>query len=143
LIFLAKHLYSCMPAYYFSNPEDESEIVEIFQSMNDAHEYHKDGVKWDRVWCNPQLNCHGTEIDPNDSNKFIEKTGKMKGTYGDMIDYSKEMSEKRKDQFGYDPVQQKHFDNYQKSVGKKHLLDKRADKTYENDFISIETEGEI
>jgi hypothetical protein len=42
-----------------------------------------------------------------------------------MMDRSKEMSQRRKDKLGYDPVQQKYFKEYsEKRRGVKHPLDK-------------------
>ena len=126
-----------MPSsYFYSNPADENDIVEVIQSMNDTHEYYQDGVKWDRVWQNPQLNVKGGKVDPFDKKKFIDKTGKMKGTYGDMLDFSKELSEERAAKLGEDPMKRKHFDDYEKKVGKKHLLDKP--KSAENDFMKVD-----
>ena len=43
----------------------------------------------------------------------------MKGTFGDMMDYSSELSQKRAEKAGgIDPVKKKHFENYEKAVGK-------------------------
>jgi hypothetical protein len=107
--------------------------------MTDKHEYIKDGIKWQRVWHNPQLNTEGNiKIDPFDKRRFVDKTGRMKGSYGDLMDYSKELSEERKSKLGYDPVQRKHFDDYEKRIGKKHLLDRKTSNKIENDFISID-----
>ena len=84
-----------MPVYIYKHPKKE-EYIEVIQSMNEDHVYFdEDGLEWNREFTNPQLNCE-SNIDPFDNNAFIEKTGKMKGTYGDMIDLSSEMSEKRK-----------------------------------------------
>ena len=113
-----------MPCYFFSNPMDESEIVEVVQSMSEPHIYQKNGVIWDRVWTSPQFST-STKVDPCDHNGFVEKTGKMKGTYGDLMDYAGELSEKRAEIFGEDPVKRKHYDDYEKKTGKKHLTDKK------------------
>ena len=41
------------------------------------------------------------------------------------MDYSAELSEKRAAlNGGEDPIKRKHFDNYEKKTGKKHLKDK-------------------
>lgn len=81
---------------------------------------------WERVYELPQLNTSGgAKIDPFDNKSFVNKTGNMKGTYGDLMDYSAELSEKRAAQAGgEDPLKRKHFDNYKKQTGKKHLRDK-------------------
>lgn len=104
--------------------------------MTDDHVYFEEGVEWKRVWCNPRVNTVGQKIDPFDSKGFVEKTGKMKGTIGDMMDYSAELSEKRAEKTGVDPVKRKFFDNYQKENGKKHLLDRP--KKLESDFMSVD-----
>ena len=60
----------------------------------------------------------------------------MKGSVGDMLDYSKELSEKRAEKNGgVDPVKQKYFRNYEKKTGKKHLADK---KSYESKNVRID-----
>ena len=125
-----------MPVYTYINPEDPKDIVEIVQSMSDTHEYEKDGVKWDRMWEKPKFNREGSsKIDAFDKKRFVDKTGKMKGTYGDILDYSKELSEERKSKMGYDPEQKKFFKNFEKEKGYKHHKDRP--KKLENDFISF------
>lgn len=126
-----------MPTYIFKNPKTEDHI-EIIQSMNDEHIYiDENGLQWKRVWVNPQLNTE-SNIDPFDNSAFIEKTGKMKGSYGDMLDLSKEMSDKRKSAHGgVDPVQQQYFKDYSKKrKGAKHP-DELKQKTFENKNIKI------
>ena len=50
----------------------------------------------------------------------------MKGTVGDALDYSAELSAKRAESNGgEDPIKRKAFKDYEKSVGKKHLSDKK------------------
>ena len=45
----------------------------------------------------------------------------MKGNFGDMFDYSKELSDRRaKDHGGVDPVKEKYFKNYEKKTGSLH-----------------------
>jgi hypothetical protein len=126
-----------MPLYTYSNPADSEDVIEIIQSMSETHEYIKDGVKWERIWEKPRFNSQGSsKIDPFDKKKFIDKTGKMKGTYGDILDYSKELSEERKSKMGYDPEQNKFFNDFKKEKGYKHHKD-RPEKV-ENDFISFD-----
>ena len=59
-----------------------------------------------------------TEVDPFNPNSFIEKTGNMKGTVGDMMSLSEELSEKRAAQSkdGKDPVKEK---TLQKNIPRK------------------------
>ena len=110
-----------MPLYVYKHPNKEK-YIEVVQSMNEKHIYvDKSGLEWKRVWFNPQLNTDAN-IDPFDNSHFVNKTGNMKGSYGDMLDYSKELSEKRKSMHGgADPVQQKYFNEYSKQRnGAKH-----------------------
>ena len=122
------------PEYSYCHPET-GEIKTVLQSMSEDHSYSECGVKWNRIWAKPQLNSTGS-IDPFDERGFVEKTGKMKGTIGDMFDYSAEMSEKRASKEGVDPVKDKLFRDYEKQTGKKHLMDRQ--KKFENDFISVD-----
>jgi predicted nucleic acid-binding Zn ribbon protein len=128
-----------MPEYYYQN-EKTGEVKAVFQSMSEKHEYEDGGVKWQRVWQNPQLNTKGSKVDPFDKKKFVDKTGKMKGTYGDMLDMSKELSEERKSKIGYDPEQKKFFGEFEKKNGYRHHKDK-PDKV-ENDFVSFSDIGD-
>ena len=110
-----------MPFYVYKHPEKE-EYEEVLQGMSEEHTYSKDGVEWERVFLPPNTSV-STSVDPFDANSFIEKTGNMKGTVGDMMDLSAELSEKRaadsKD--GKDPVKQKYFEEYSKArKGAKH-----------------------
>lgn len=110
-----------MPVYVYKHPNKEK-FIELVQSMNEEHVYIDDsGLKWDRVWTNPQLNTD-SNINPFDNAHFVNKTGSMAGSYGDMLDYSKELSDKRKSMNGgIDPVQQKYFKEYSKQrKGAKH-----------------------
>lgn len=104
--------------------------------MNDPHVFSKDGVEWQRVFLSPNASI-SSNSDPFNSNAFLDKTANMKGTVGDMMDYSAELSEKRAEKSGgVDPIRKKHFDNYEKSVGKKHLND--APKSFENKHIKVD-----
>ena len=113
-----------MPIYLYKHPETE-EVIEIIQGMNDEHIYvDEKGVEWKRVFLGSQLNTESS-IDHWNSNDFVEKTKNTKGSYGDMLDKSAELSEKRaKDHGGIDPIKQKYFDKYSKDRGgSKHLQD--------------------
>lgn len=113
-----------MPLYTYEHPETK-EVVDIIQGMNDEHVYvDKQGIKWKRVWSVPQASIDSS-TDPFDSQAFKNKAANQKGSYGDLIDQSKELSQKRKDKLGYDPVQKKYFKEYSKKRrGIKHPLDK-------------------
>ena len=111
-----------MPIYVFKHPEKE-QYTEIAQSMSEKHVYFdNNGLQWERVYFSPQFNTHG-KIDAFDNKGFVDKTGKMKGTYGDLMDYSKELSEERESKMGYDPVKRAYFDDYKKKNGRKHVHD--------------------
>ena len=75
--------------------------------------------------------------DPFSANSFIEKTGNMKGTVGDMLDYSRELSEKRIEKTGSDPVKEQFYKDYAaKRKGKKHP--DQLKKKFENSRIKID-----
>ena len=127
--------------YLFYNTKTE-EYREIQMSMKDYAPYcgeNGDEDYWERVYDAPQIsigNSTAKRVDPYNQKEFVEMTGKMKGNFGNMIDYSKELSDKRaKDHGGVDPVKQKYFRNYEKKTGKKHLADK---KSYESKNVKIE-----
>lgn len=106
------------------------EVADIVMAMKDYKHYkgpQNDDENWERVYECPQVNIgNGKVSDPFDNQAFIDKTGKMKGRYGDMLDYSAELSEKRAQiAGGEDPVKRKYFDEYKKKTGgKRHLKDK-------------------
>ena len=109
-----------MPLYLYSHPE-RGEIKEILQSMNEEHIYFEDGVQWKRIFTVPTASID-TKIDPFSQKQFIEKTGNKKGTMGNMMDLSAELSQKREQSNGKeDPVKRQHFSDYEKKVGKKHI----------------------
>ena len=127
--------------YLFHNKETD-EYREVEMRMKDYAPYHgenHDEDCWERVYETPQISM-GNSItktaDPYSQNEFVERTGKMKGNFGNMLDYSKELSEKRAaDHGGVDPVKKKYFKNYEKKTGKKHLADK---KPYESKNVKID-----
>jgi hypothetical protein len=94
----------------------------------------ENGVKWKRVFSLPFASVD-TKIDPNSASDFVTKTGKKRGTYGDLLDASKELSEKRTKERGEDPVKKKFFKDYSKKrFGVKHIEEKRATKIDSPDF---------
>ena len=124
-----------MPEYLYQHPET-NEIKGVIQSVNDPHVYIENNIKWKRVFTAPQLNTVGT-IDPFDKNQFINNTANTKGNYGDLLDRSRELSAQRKDRLGYDPVQNKYFDDYSKTrKGLRHPKDARHRDTkgYDVDY---------
>ena len=124
--------------YLYENPKT-GEIKEVPQGMNDPHVYSEGGIEWKRVFTIPCATIKGS-ADPFNQQSFVEETGSKRGTVGDMLDYSRELSEKRAQRNGgVDPIQSKFFKDYQKRVGKKHLNDpSRIDKSkLKNSFVSV------
>ncbi|MAF25916.1 hypothetical protein CL634_10125 [bacterium] len=131
-----------MPLYSFENPETKEEI-EVFFGMNEEPKEYigKDGVKWNRIFVSPQLNTVG-KIDPWDNADFVNKTAQKKGTYGDLLDTSAELSAQRAgERGGVDPLKQKYYDNYAENrAGKRHPKEiaEKTKKNFENKDIKIE-----
>ena len=126
-----------MPLYCYRHPETKEEI-DVIQGMNDVHEYtDESGLKWDRVFSVPNASID-TKTDAFSPQKFVERTASKKGTMGDMLDYSAEMSAKRAEQAGgVDPVKKKFFESYSaERKGAKHIADRP--KVIENKNFKIE-----
>ena len=106
-----------MPNYIFKHPSKE-EHVEVFFHMNDKKIYKdKDGVEWNRVFTSSQLQTT-SQFNEWDSKSFAEKTGKMKCSYGDLLDASAEMSSARAEKNGgIDPIKEKAYKKYSKERG--------------------------
>lgn len=85
--------------------------------MTEPHIYEENGVKWNRIFCLPQalIDNKWDEDSPQD---FVRKTGSKKGTYGDILDKSKELSIKREEKYGRDDVKEKMYSDYEKKRGK-------------------------
>ena len=126
-----------MPVYLFKNPKT-GKVKEVFQSMNSEHVYSEDGIKWERVFTIPQASID-TEIDAFSEDSFKKKTSGKRETIGDLMDRSKELSEKRQAIAGVDPVQNKFFEDYSKKrKGKKHPKDPSREIKYNKNMFSIE-----
>jgi hypothetical protein len=126
-----------MPIYVYKHP-DEEDYREVFQGMNDEHVYAEDGVEFERVFLAPNASVD-SEIDPFSSQQFIDATSNKKGTLGDMMDLSAEMSRKRADQAGgKDPVKEKFFDNYAKERNGAEHPSRVKEQGYESKNIKID-----
>ena len=104
-----------MPVYTFINPDTEKEI-DVVQKMNEPHVYvDENGLEWKRKWTLPNATIDA-EIDPFDKQAFSRKIdgGTGKGSVGELWDRSRELSEKRKQKLGYDPVKKKFLEDYSK-----------------------------
>lgn len=122
-----------MPIYLYKHPVT-GEVAEVLQGMNEDHVYFEDGVEFDRVFTIPQASVD-TQIDPMSSRDFVEKTGRKKGSVGDLWDASKELSSKRADKIGKDPVQEKAFDDYSKKRRGRKSLEETRSKAPKEIFI--------
>lgn len=105
--------------YRFSSIKT-GECADFFYSMKDAPKMGTiidvEGQKWKRVFDAPQLACAGLKpIDPNNAKQFVDKTGSMKGTVGDMWALSAELSEKRAAKIGKDPIKETFYKNYRRA----------------------------
>ena len=126
-----------MPIYVYKHPERE-EYREVIQGMNDEHTYSEDGVEWSRVFLAPNASIDNS-IDPFSQQQYIDATYNKKGTIGDMMDLSAELSQKRAEKNGgVDPVKQDYYKNYSESRGgAKHPKEIR-EKGYESKNVKIE-----
>ena len=114
-----------MPQYDYSNPDDPSDIISLWQSVHEEHSYTIGGVKWDRVWTVPQIGID-TKIDGFDEKKFLDKTSKG-GKMGDIWNLSEEMSGKRADKAGgIDPIKAASDKKYSDDRGGKAVRGKAA-----------------
>ena len=120
-----------MPFYTFINPTTGEEI-DVMQKMTDEHIYvDEHGLEWRREYTPTNFTIDG-RVNPMSQTEFLNKTAEKKDTLGDVQDRAKEMSEKRKDKYGYDPIQKKWFESYSKRrKGKKHPSDPSRKTTFE------------
>lgn len=115
--------------YQFRNTKT-GKIKDVVMPMKDYKPYrgeNDDEDFWERVYDLPQVNIGNAKVvDPFDNKAFVNKTGNMKGKYGDLLDYSSELSERRAAlNGGEDPIKRKYFDEYKKKTnGKKHVKDR-------------------
>jgi len=126
-----------MPIYVYKHPEHE-EYREVFQGMNDEHVYSEDGVEWDRVFLSPNASIDNS-IDPFSNQQYIDATSNKKGTIGDMMDLSSELSAKRAEKSGgKDPLKEKFYNNYAKERGGAEHPNRIKEKGYESKNIKID-----
>lgn len=127
-----------MPYYTFKNQETE-EIRDVLLNMNDVKEYFgEDGNEntWKRVFTVPHASID-SKMDPFNTSDFVRKTGGKKGTYGDLLDKSAELSHQRAEMAGgVDPVKEKYYKDYsEKRRGAKHPSQM---KSFESKNISVD-----
>lgn len=115
-----------MGLYLYSNPEN-GEIKEIFQSMSEPHVYKENGIKWQRIFTVGQASID-TKWNPDSSEDFIRKSSSKKGTLGNLMDKSKELSMERESKRGVDPLKIQYNENYKKSHNGKDTPEIRKQK---------------
>lgn len=127
-----------MPIYIYKNPDTE-EYIEVIQTMVEDHVYFdSEGLEWKRVFTVPNASID-SQIDPNSSKQFIEKTASKKGTFGDMMDYSKEMSHRRAESNGgVDPVKEKYYSNYAKDRGGAKHFDQMKETIKKSKHVNVD-----
>jgi len=109
-----------MPYYTYKNPKT-SETKDIYQSMREDHVYSEGGQAWVRVFESPQMSVD-TNINPDSKADFMRATQKRM-TMGDMWDVSADLSAKRAEKYGSDPVKDTAVEKYKKKCKKnKHPL---------------------
>jgi len=114
-----------MPIYTYQHPKT-GKTIDIHQSMSDEHKYiDEKGIEWNRVFY-PVSFAFDTKIDPHDPKAFVKKTDKG-GTIGDIMDLSKEMSEKRGGDKN-DEVKMKHKAEKDKKLNDRRLENLREER---------------
>ena len=119
-----------MPLYIYQNPNNEEEIIEVIQRMTEPHVFERDGIKWSRIWEIPQASID-TVWNAENPNDFIEKSGKKRGTLGQIMDKSAELSEARRQKYGKDPIKEKKYKEYSDLRGGRDHPELRKEKAKE------------
>jgi len=126
-----------MPIYVYKHPERD-EYREVIQGMNDEHKYSEDGVEWSRVFLAPNASIDNS-IDPFSSQQYMDATYNKKGTIGDMMNLSAELSAKRAEKSGgLDPVKEKFYDNYKKERKGAEHPNRIKERGYESKNVKID-----
>jgi hypothetical protein len=94
--------------------------------MSDKHVYVDDeGISWNRIFY-PVSFAFDTKLDPHDAKAFVKKTEKG-GTLGDIMDLSKEMSERRGGEKN-DEVKVKHTQEKEKKLNNRRIENLREER---------------
>lgn len=126
-----------MPIYVYKHP-DEEEFREVLQGMNDEHVYEEEDVEWKRVFLSPNASIDNS-IDPFNNQQFIDATYKKKGTVGNMMDLSAELSSKRAEKAGgIDPVREKFYSDYSKERGGAEHPNRIKEKGFESKNVKVD-----
>ena len=127
-----------MAIYIYKHPDQEKYIEEV-QGMNDKHVYFdSDGLQWKRIFTIPNASID-SQIDPHSSKDFVNKTANKKGSMGDIMDYSKDLSHQRAEKNGgIDPIKENYYKDYSsKRNGAKHM-DQMKDAVKKNSHINVD-----
>lgn len=118
-----------MPYYPFLN-EKTGEILDVFHHMNDKEKRYIDenGYEWKRQYIVPLTQVDAvSKIDPHSKKDFMQRADKH-CKLGEMMDLSRELSARRAEKDGIDPVKQKFYDKYSKDRhGIKHSQQSREE----------------
>jgi predicted nucleic acid-binding Zn ribbon protein len=125
-----------MPVYIYEHPTTRR-VVEIVQKMNDVHEYVENGIRFRRVFVNPQA-AIDTKVDPFSKADFMRRTNKRM-TYGEMMDEAADLSDKRAKKLGKDPIKEKVIADYERRTKKPHPSRKKGKQRFENKHFILET----
>ena len=80
-----------------------------------------------------------SSIDPFNKQQYMDATHKKKGTMGDMMDLSAELSAKRSEKVGgLDPVKEKFYDNYAKERKGAQHPERIKERGYESKRVKID-----
>ncbi len=124
-----------MPNYSFENLKTKEIKVFFFPldnhpTWNEVREI--EGQKWKRIMEERAPLGIIKNSTPSSSQEFLDETKRKKGTVGDLIERSAELSEQRAKQSptGRDPTRDKYLDNWSKKRGgiRKHPEDDRPIK---------------
>lgn len=102
-----------MPLYQYIC-EETGEIKDLIQGMNEPHVFEpKDGKVWKRLFGVPEA-AIDSKWDALSSKKFVEMSGKKKGTMKDIWSKSGELSQERVRIMGKDPLREKFKSDWSK-----------------------------
>ncbi len=128
-----------MPQYIYHNTETD-EYRQIVQTMSEKHEYFGDDgdeTSWRRVFTVPNASIDSA-VDPFSPKQFVDKTRNKKGTLGDLLDQSSELSAKRAEIVGgSDPIKDQYYKDY--SAKRKGARHPDSFKNYESKNVKIES----
>lgn len=105
--------------YLYRNPET-NKTCEIIQRIDSEHRFiDETGLEWERVFTNPNVQI-SAKIDPMSKEDFLKKTRSKNYNFGDTMDLSAEMSEKRAKKMGRDEIKERCMLEYEKKCKKPH-----------------------